>query len=58
MEIFDVILDVMKDTLTITSLVMVMLLLIDFVNVTSSGHLMEKLQHKPLAQITIAALLV
>ena len=57
MEFFRIILEVLKSTLTITSLVMVMLLLIEFVNVSSSGHLMDKLHHKPFIQIVLSALL-
>ncbi len=36
---------------------MVMLLLIEFVNVSSSGNMMAKLQNKPILQIVIAAFL-
>jgi hypothetical protein len=57
MELFHIIIEVLKSTLTITCLVMVMLLLIEFVNVSSSGHLMDKLRHKPFIQIMLAALL-
>lgn len=45
------------NTLSITALVMVMLLLVEFINVSSSGKIMEKLQNKPLLQIIIAAFL-
>lgn len=57
MEIADFLLDVVKNTLTITCLVMVMLLLIEFINVRSSGHLMEKLTKYPLTQLLLATLL-
>ncbi len=49
--------EVITSTLTITCLVMVMLLLIEFVNVSSSGKVMVKLQNKPILQIVIAAFL-
>jgi len=57
MEFLHLIIEVLKSTLTITCLVMVMLLLIEFVNVRSSGHFMDKLKHKPFLQIVMAALL-
>lgn len=49
--------EVITSTLTITCLVMVMMLLIEFVNVSSSGKLIEKLQNKPYLQIILATLL-
>jgi len=50
-------LTILNDTLTITALVMVMMLLIEFVNVNSSGRWLARLQHHPLWQVVIAALL-
>lgn len=49
--------EITKNSLTITCLVMLMLLLIEFVNVSSSGRLLERLRHKPLLQVIIATLL-
>lgn len=49
--------EIIKSTLTITCLVMLMLLLIEFINVSSSGKLLERLKHKPFLQIVIATLL-
>jgi len=54
---FHEILEILTSTLGITCLVMVMMLLIEFVNVSSSGHLLEKLQSHPFLQIFIASLL-
>lgn len=55
--LFSAFIEVLTGTLTITCLVMVMLLLIEFVNVSSSGKVMAKLQNKPILQIVIAAFL-
>lgn len=49
--------DVIMNTLSITALVMVMLLLVEFVHVSSSGKIMERLKNKPLLQIFVATLL-
>lgn len=49
--------DILSSTVGITCLVMVMMLLIEFVNVSSSGHLLEKLRHKPFWQVVVASLL-
>lgn len=49
--------DVITSTITITCLVMVMMLLIEFLNVSSSGKIFQKLQHKPYLQIVFATLL-
>lgn len=49
--------DVIINTLSITALVMVMLLLVEFVNVSSSGTIMKKLKNKPIMQIMVAAVL-
>lgn len=49
--------DVLLNTLSITSLVMVMLLLVEFVNVSSSGKWMQKIQHRPFLQVIVAALM-
>lgn len=47
--------DVLLNALSITSLVMVMLLLVEFVNVSSSGKWMQKLQHRPFLQVVVAS---
>ncbi|MEG2070469.1 MAG: putative manganese transporter, partial [Bacteroidales bacterium] len=49
--------ETITNTLTITCLVMVMLLLIEFINIRSAGKWMEQLQHKPFLQIVVATLL-
>ncbi|MDR2979969.1 MAG: putative manganese transporter [Bacteroidales bacterium] len=49
--------DTLFNSLSITALVMVMLLLVEFVNVSSSGKAMARLRNKPLFQIIVAALL-
>src|SRR5574344_2429624 len=49
--------DIIKSTLNINCPVMLMLLLIEFINVSSSGKLLERLKHKPFMQIVIATLL-
>ena len=50
-------LDVFKDTLEITFLVILMMSLIELVNVSSSGRLLQKVQGRPWLQVVIAALL-
>lgn len=54
---FELLKDVLINTLSITMLVMIMLLLVEFVNISSSGKWMEKLKNKPFLQIVIAALM-
>lgn len=49
--------EIIKNSLTITCLVMLMLLLIEFINVSSSGKLLERMQHRPVMQIIIATIL-
>lgn len=49
--------EILKSTVGITFLVMVMMLLIEFVNVSSSGKWLEKLQHRPFLQIFVASVL-
>ena len=49
--------DIITGTVSITCLVMVMMLLIEFVNVSSSGHLLSKLQKRPYLQVLVASLL-
>lgn len=49
--------EILSSTVGITCLVMVMMLLIEFINVSSSGHLLEKIQHRPLLQIIVSSLL-
>lgn len=57
MKYLDIILEVLKSSLTLTCLVMIMMLLIEFINVGSAGKWMEKLQHRPFMQILLAVLL-
>ena len=57
MKYLEIILDVLKSSLTLTCLVMIMMLLIEFVNVGSAGKWMAKLQHRPFMQILLATLL-
>lgn len=52
-----IIFDVLKDTLTITCLVMIMMLLIEFINVSSAGKWMAGLSHRPFLQILLATVL-
>ena len=49
--------EIITGTVGITCLVMVMMLLIEFVNVSSSGRLLSKLQKRPFLQIGVASLL-
>ena len=49
--------EIITGTVGITCLVMVMMLLIEFVNVSSSGRLLSKLQKRPYLQIGVASLL-
>lgn len=49
--------DILTSTVGITCLVMVMMLLIEFVNVSSSGKILEKLHNKPFLQILVSSLL-
>ena len=49
--------EVLKSSLTLTCLVMIMMLLIEFINVGSAGKWMAKLKHRPFAQILMAILL-
>ncbi|MCQ2265785.1 MAG: putative manganese transporter, partial [Bacteroidales bacterium] len=53
----DLFIDVLRDTLTITCLVMIMMLLIEFVNVGSAGKWMQNLHNRPFLQILLATLL-
>lgn len=57
MKYLELILEVLKSSLTLTCLVMIMMLLIEFVNVGSAGKWMTKLQHRPFMQILLATLL-
>lgn len=57
MQILDFLFDVLKNTLTITCLVMVMLLLIEFINVRSSGRWTKKMEGKKWLQVIFATLL-
>ena len=57
MKYLEIVLEVLKSSLTLTCLVMIMMLLIEFVNVGSAGKWMAKLQHRPFMQILLATLL-
>ena len=57
MKYLELILEVLKSSLTLTCLVMIMMLLIEFINVGSAGKWMAKLQHRPFMQIVLATLL-
>ena len=57
MKYLEIVLEVLKSSLTLTCLVMIMMLLIEFVNVGSAGKWMTKLQHRPFMQIVLATLL-
>lgn len=48
---------VFSSALEITGLVLLMMALIEFVNVSSSGKLVEKLQHRPFLQLVVSCLL-
>ena len=52
-----ILINVFRDSILITGLVMVMLLLIEFIHIYSQGRSFVWLQHRPFSQITIAALL-
>ena len=54
MKILHILKDVFPNAVSITALVMVMLLLVEFINVSSSGKWMKKLQDRPLLQILVA----
>lgn len=49
--------NVFSSALEITGLVLLMMALIELVNVSSSGKLVEKLQHRPFLQLVISCLL-
>ena len=53
----DFFIDVLKNSVTITCLVMVMLLLIEFVNVRSAGRIVSKMSGKSWIRVVIAACL-
>ena len=57
MKYLELFFEVLKSSLTLTCLVMIMMLLIEFINVGSAGKWMAKLQHRPFAQILMAVLL-
>ncbi len=49
--------EVIKQSVLITGLVMVMMILIEYINVSSKGTVLKQLQNKPMLQILISALL-
>lgn len=51
------IIDIIRNTLLITGLVMVMLLIIEYINVVSKGVKLDKLRHTRFRQVIVAALL-
>lgn len=57
MKYLELILEALKSSLTLTCLVMIMMLLIEFINVGSAGKWMAKLQHRPFMQILLSILL-
>ena len=57
MKYLELFFEVLKSSLTLTCLVMIMMLLIEFINVGSAGKWMAKLQHRPFMQIVMAVLL-
>ena len=57
MKYLELFFGVLKSSLTLTCLVMIMMLLIEFINVGSAGKWMAKLQHRPFLQIIMATLL-
>lgn len=57
MKYLELFFEVLKSSLTLTCLVMIMMLLIEFINVGSAGKWMAKLQHRPFLQIVMAILL-
>lgn len=50
-------LDVVKNSILITGLVMVMMILIEYIHVMSKGNTLERLRNKPFLQVVLAALL-
>jgi hypothetical protein len=57
MWLLELIKDAISNTLSITALVIIMLLLVEYLHVYSSGKWMESLRKKPFFQIIVAALL-
>jgi hypothetical protein len=57
MKYLELFFEVLKSSLTLTCLVMIMMLLIEFINVGSAGKWMAKLQHRPFLQIVMSILL-
>ncbi|MDR1054777.1 MAG: putative manganese transporter [Prevotellaceae bacterium] len=51
------ILEILKNAILITGLVMIMMLMIEYINVATKGHEFQSLQKSPFLQIIIAALL-
>ncbi|MFA5496751.1 MAG: putative manganese transporter [Bacteroidales bacterium] len=49
--------EIVKQSILITGLVMVMMVFIEYINVSSQGATFEKLQNKPFLQIVLSALL-
>ncbi len=57
MEILYIVKEALLNATSITALVMVMLLLVEFMNVFSSGKWMQKLQDRPILQVVVAGLM-
>ena len=55
--IVEILTDVVRDSILITGLVMVMMLLIEYIHIYSQGQSFTRLQNKPFRQIALAALL-
>lgn len=56
-EYFTEILEILKNTILITGLVMIMMLMIEYINVATKGHKFQSLQKSPFLQIVVSALL-
>lgn len=53
----EIILDALKNSILITGLVMIMMLLIEYINIHSNGSTFSKLQRSPVKQVILSALL-
>ena len=53
----NILLDALKNSILITGLVMIMMLLIEYVNIHSHGESFKKLRKSPFRQVVVAALL-
>ncbi|MCK9304769.1 MAG: putative manganese transporter [Bacteroidales bacterium] len=53
----EIILDALKNSILITGLVMIMMLLIEYINIHSNGSTLNKLQRSPVKQVILSAIL-